>query len=271
MAYQQALNDTEQWVASRSSKASTDPLGTRSSTSDGPSHAPKESDNVEMTADCEQENEAAAISDDNMSSNTQTSLSDNNGSVVDVKDDVIDVSGTAQAKGLLDRMKILSTKMFTGTGVNNTLNDNTGGSHGYYKSKWAHESMLESDSMCLWSSPGEVVPFISSSIRTALPPFESIQYHFQEGVIAVSNSKTDEPKESKEDEKEKDNIMKRSRGKMTFPPLLQLCSSNSDVDNSLRESAPGVIYFGIDCRNERERSLGLFPRVSFFYRTLHRL
>ena len=263
VAYQQALNNTEQWVASRSSKASTDPLGTRSNTSDSASNAPRESDNVALATDCDPENEASALSDDNMSPNTQTYVSDNNASVIGVKDDITDGSGTAQGKGLLDRMKILGTKMFTGTGANNSSNDNTCGSHGYYKSKWAHESMLESDSMCLWSSPGEVVPFISSSSRTALPPFESIQYHFQEGVIAVRKSKTDESKESKEDEKE--NILKISRGKMTFPPLLQLCFSNSDVEDSLGESAPGVIYFGIDCRNERERTLGLFPRVRYFF------
>lgn len=227
-------------------------------TTDSNPQTVRDSDIAALTAEYEAESEAMAISDDNMSPYPPpTSLSDSKGLVVGVKDDIVDGQGAAHGKGLLDRMKLLGTKMFTGTGPNQPSGPNSTDSHGHFKSVWAHESMLEADSMCLWSGPGEVVPFISSSSRTALPPSESIQYHFQAGVIAVSNSKIGESKENKIEGNgvSFDDVS----GRMTFPPLLEYCCTN--IQETLRGPAPGVIYFGIDCRNERERTLGLFPRV----------
>lgn len=126
------------------------------------------------------------------------------------------------SKGLLDRLKSLGTKIFPGT---------TGSNPRPY-SRGPYDYMVETDTMCLGSSAQEVVPFISSSSKNLLP-YEGIQYHFQQGVLEVT-ARTKGGEGDTRDEK------------MAFPAP---CRSDQ-----------GIIYFGIDCRDERERTLGLFPR-----------
>jgi hypothetical protein len=145
--------------------------------------------------------------------------------------------------GFLDRFKQLGSKMFTAAvPVKADI-----GSSAPKEFVWPHDSKIESDTMCLWSSAGEVVPFISSSSRAALPPFESIQHHFHQGVLAVTERSTNGTNGTK---------------LMTLPPLTELSYAlREGIDQIQGLSVAGVTYFGIDCRDERERSLGLFPRV----------
>ena len=263
MAYQQALNETEQWVASKAVSVCATTASVAVMKSSGASdNSPRNARDIDLGENQNQNNEAesnaAAILEDNMSLNiTVQGPSDTTvqGGGRAGRDDVVDGQGSSQGKGLLDRFKLLGTKMFTGAASNPSVRTEAGEER--CKLKWAHESMLESDTMCLWSSPGEVVPFISSSNRSALPPFESVQYHFQEGVLAVAASCVAQEYES---------ISAltgdgQGEGRMTFPAQLVNFMAGTDSQESQGESAPGVIYFGIDCRDERERTLGLFPRV----------
>ena len=161
--------------------------------------------------------------------------------------------GTAVGVGLLDRFKLLGSKIFTAAAAVRA----GPGSTAQMQSRWPHESKVEAGTMCVWSNAGEVVPFISSSNRTALPPFESIHCYFQQGVLAVSGvlheEKADEMSET----------TPRGKGRMILPPQTEILSVGKqvEVDGHGFQSDAGVTYFGIDCRNERERSLGLFPRV----------
>lgn len=152
-------------------------------------------------------------------------------------------AGEGPGVGFLDRFKQLGSKIFTGTA---SVKADTGSS-APKEFKWPHDSKIEADTMCLWCSAGEVVPFISSSSRAALPPFESIQHHFHQGVLSVADRAS---------------TGTVGAGLMTLPPLTELSYALRDgVDEVQGLSVAGVTYFGIDCRDERERSLGLFPRV----------
>lgn len=182
------------------------------------------------------ESPANPILANNMSSQSQKGGSEGSG------------SGAGAGAGLIGRFKMLGSKMFAATApikadANNSMQT---------ESHWPHDNKREAGTMCLWSSPREVVPFISSSNRAALPPFESIQHHFQEGVLAVS---------AVEDLGEEGKQGNKGTGRMTFPPLTELSYTKKEGQNKQTQSAAGITYFGIDCRDEKERSLGLFPRV----------
>lgn len=184
------------------------------------------------------ESPANPILGNNMSSQSQKGGSEGSGSG----------TGAGAGAGLIGRFKMLGSKMFAATApIKADANNST-----QTESHWPHDNKREAGTMCLWSSPREVVPFISSSNRAALPPFESIQHHFQEGVLAVSAV------EDVGDDSQQGN---KGTGRMTFPPLTELSYTKKEGQNKQTQSAAGITYFGIDCRDEKERSLGLFPRV----------
>lgn len=237
MAFQQALGSTEQWVISRAyaAAAAADTIL---------SAKEQESTTTSQVSDYKLEVDrngafSGTMSDDNMSPLEPSSAQFTS----DAPGGTSSKTSEGPGVGFLDRFKQLGSKMFTAAAP---VKADTSSS-AVKEFKWPHDSKLEADTMCLWSSAGEVVPFISSSSRAALPPFESIQHHFHEGVLAVSERASNGTKGTK---------------LMTLPPLTELSYALRDgVDQIQGLSVAGVTYFGIDCRDERERSLGLFPRV----------
>ena len=246
-AFQQALNDTEQWAAAciyaaaaaGSNKSSIAPADVTASfvsqSSDLKLEIPRDisfSSTIYEDSLSPLESPANPLLMNNTSSQSQKGLSE----------------GAGTGAGLIGRFKMLGSKIFAATApikadANSSLQA---------ESPWPHECKREAGTMCLWSSPKEVVPFISSSSRAALPPFESIQHHFQEGVLAVS-AVEDVSDESKQGSK--------GTGRMTFPPLTELSYTKKEGQSRQTQSTAGITFFGIDCRDEKERSLGLFPRV----------
>ena len=254
-AFQQALNDTEQWAAA-SAYAATTVGSNKDSNGSGEVNAAYVPQSADLKLDIPKdvsfsstiyedsmsplESPANPILANNMSSQSQKGGSEGSGSGAG--------AGAGAGAGLIGRFKMLGSKMFAATApikadANNSMQT---------ESHWPHDNKREAGTMCLWSSPREVVPFISSSNRAALPPFESIQHHFQEGVLAVSAV------EDLSDEGKQGN---KSTRRMTFPPLTELSYTKKEGQNKQSQSAAGITYFGIDCRDEKERSLGLFPRV----------
>jgi hypothetical protein len=248
-AFQQALNDTEQWAAACAYTAITAGSSKGSNiTSDVTAAFVSQSSDLKLDVPRDI-SFSSTIYEDSMSpleSPANPSLQNSTGGLSQKG-----VSEGAGA-GLIGRFKMLGSKMFATTAPMKTdanLNMHT-------ESRWPHDSKREAGTMCLWSSPREVVPFISSSSRAALPPFESIQHHFQEGVLAVSvgEDSGDEGKQGNKGPK-----------RMTFPPLTELSFAKKEGNSKHAQSAAGITYFGIDCRDEKERSLGLFPRVRTFH------
>jgi hypothetical protein len=234
VAFQQALGSTEQWVISRAYAAAT-AADTMVSVKE------QESTTMSQVSDYKLEIDrngafSGTMSDDSMSPVESPSASD-------APAGTSSKANEGPGVGFLDRFKQLGSKIFTAAAPAKA----DVGSSAPKEFKWPHDSKIESDTMCLWSSADEVVPFISSSSRAALPPFESIQHHFHQGVLAVSERVTNGTTGTK---------------LMTLPPLTELSYALRDgVDQIQGLSVAGVTYFGIDCRDERERSLGLFPRV----------
>ena len=245
MAFQQALCDTELWLASRDY---TTLAAGRTGTSD--TSLPSKEPDTPATS----ETHSLKIDVDR---NVAFSGTINEDSLTPIDSPVNPsqsntAEGAAVGVGLLDRFKLLGSKIFTAAAAVRA----GAASAAQMESRWPHESKVEAGTMCVWSNAGEVVPFISSSSRTALPPFESIHCYFQQGVLAVSGVLHEEKAEGSE-------VTPRGKGRMILPPQTELLSVGKQVEAEGHgfQSDAGVTYFGIDCRNERERSLGLFPRV----------
>lgn len=247
-AFQQALNDTEQWAAACAYAATT--AGSSKGGNITPDVAAFVSQSSDLKLDVPRDiSFSSTIYEDSMSpleSPANPSLQNNAGGLSQK------VVSEGAGAGLIGRFKMLGSKMFaTTTPMKADANLII-----HTESRWPHDSKREAGTMCLWSSPREVVPFISSSSRAALPPFESVQHHFQEGVLAVS------VREDVDDEGKQGN---KDTRRMTFPPLTELSFAKKEGHSKHTQSAAGITYFGIDCRDEKERSLGLFPRVRTFH------
>eukprot|EP01038_Epipyxis_sp_PR26KG_P007641 gene7641-10401_t len=102
--------------------------------------------------------------------------------------------------------------------------------------EWLHDRKLISNEICLWSDPAEVIPCICSNRRrpTVSKDISSI---FLDSIVNNSN------------------LMNNSTNDHDDAPDTCFLTENR---SSFSEKP---FYFGIDCRTETEKQLGLFPKA----------
>jgi hypothetical protein len=190
VAFQEALNDTEEWASTRTSAFSLSTSMKSDTSTDsgiivGDANSKTGSQDQAVSAlGLETDDDAAiarALQDDKMSPDPSPKYLSKEGSSNEGD------SSEVQGKGLLGRFKLLGSKIFPGSVPTWST---SGGQTTYKQSRWSQDSKLESETMCIWSGAGEVVPFISSSSHTTLLPYESVEYHFHQGVSALSASRS---------------------------------------------------------------------------------
>lgn len=120
---------------------------------------------------------------------------------------------------------------------------NAGSSSGRQRNpdRWLHDSLK--NSVCLWTDTSEVVPCLCSNRRKpSIDPNNSISSYYSFGVN-IEQAEVGDPEENlfpiRNSYGVPENIDYRTRAVVIEPPF----------------------YFGIDCRNEEEKSLGRFPKA----------
>ena len=142
------------------------------------------------------------------------------------------MSSVATGQSLLDGIKRLGIPFpVTTVSSTNTVNDSYHDNHSR-RLQCPHDSKTEANTMVLWTEVGEVIPCICTN---KLRPFiqGDILANFKQGLSVIKNNESSVPV--------------RGDDAMCFPLPQQ------------PNEKP--FYFGIDCRSDTERELGLFPKA----------